>query len=112
MSAGNPTFPHAPNAGAGTPETGCAVSGAGAARKAAPVPTGAMGELTREQRDKLRKSVNRLLIRHGWWAFAEALAQVCQEGANCWHADPEPAALWQHRADTARQLAEREERAQ
>ena len=74
-----------------------------------PVRSGTIGvrELTPEQKDKLRKSASRLIGRHGWWAFAQALAEACQEGANCWHTYPESAALWQRRADIVRALAER-----
>ena len=63
--------------------------------------------LTQEQRDKLLKSVGRLIARHGWWAFAQALADACESGANCWHTYPQSAALWRHRADTVRPLAQR-----
>ena len=65
--------------------------------------------LTPEQKEKLRKSVRRLMGRHGWWVFAETLADACAEGANCWHTYPKSAALWQHRADTVRTLAHRPE---
>lgn len=64
---------------------------------------------TEEERKKLRKSAERLVGRHGWWAFAEELASVCEGGANCWHTAPQSAALWQHRADIVRGLARREE---
>jgi hypothetical protein len=65
------------------------------------------GGLTPEQKAKLVKSVGRVASRHGWTAFARALAEVCQGGANCWHTHPEVAALWQYRAETLRALAER-----
>ena len=60
---------------------------------------------TEEQMARLRKSVGRLLGRHGWWAFAEVLADHCQSGANCWHSHPASAALWERRAQILRQLS-------
>lgn len=69
-----------------------------------PIPTP-----TEEERQKLLKSAERLVGRHGWRAFAEALAQACQLGAKTWEASsPQASALWQHRAETLHHLAEGE----
>ena len=61
--------------------------------------------LTPEQKDKLQKSVSRVVSRHGWTAFAEALAAACEVGVDTSRSSPKVAALWRHRAETARGLA-------
>lgn len=61
---------------------------------------------TPEQADKLRRSINRLICRHGWEPFTEALAQVCEDATRMYHGYPEPAAIWKHRTETIRTLAQ------
>jgi hypothetical protein len=55
---------------------------------------------TPEQADKLRRSISRLICRHGWQSFAEGLHQVCTTAAEIQQGYPEAAATWQRRADT------------
>jgi len=59
---------------------------------------------TEEEQQKLFKSAMRLVCRHGWDAFAMALASVCQEGAKHIHTCPEAAAIWARRAQIVREL--------
>ena len=63
---------------------------------------------TPEQADKLRRSISRLIYRHGWQPFAEGLHQVCKTAAKIQQGYPEAAATWQHRAATLQTIANNE----
>lgn len=61
---------------------------------------------TPEDAAKLRRSINRLICRHGWYAFCQALAQTCQDAVGIYHGYPETAAIWRDRANTIQSVAQ------